>query len=273
MPELPEVETIRRRLVYGDRSIPSIIGAKILKAEILWEGSLAEPNAFEFLKKISNTDIQDIHRRGKYFIFELSEQYLVMHLRMSGDLLLTPDLRAISKYTRIVFNLDNGYHLVFIDARKFGRVWLSSELEKILGSLGPEPLSNDYTSEIFFTDLHRYHRQIKPLLLDQSFIAGLGNIYTDEALFQAKIHPLTKSNEISRSQANQLFISIRSVLQKGIALNGASIDWVYRGGNFQNSFMVYHRKGKKCYNCGDEIKRIVVGQRGTHYCPTCQPIK
>jgi len=273
MPELPEVETICRKLVYGDRSIPSIIGAKILTAEILWEGSLAEPSTEEFLERISNTEIQGIHRRGKYFVFELTEQKLVMHLRMSGDLILTSDHEEIPKYARIVFYFNNGYHLNFVDSRKFGRVWLTCELEKILGSLGSEPLSEAYTSEILFADLQRHHRQIKPLLLDQSFIAGLGNIYTDEALYLAKIHPLKKSNEITRAQAEQLFKAIQTVLQKGIQMNGASIDWVYRGGNFQNSLMVYRRKGERCYNCGDEIKRIVVGQRGTHYCPTCQPIK
>jgi len=129
MPELPEVETIRRKLVHGDVSIPSIIGAEIINAEVFWEGSVAEPNIEEFLFIISNTIIKDINRRGKYFLFAISDRFLVMHLRMSGDLNLTPVNEAAPKYSRVIFTLNNGYHLNFIDSRKFGRVWVVTDPE------------------------------------------------------------------------------------------------------------------------------------------------
>ena len=161
--------------------------------------------------------------------------------------------------------------MVFNDVRKFGRVWLVSDPEKIIGGLGPEPLSGTFTPEVFYQGLQKHHRQIKPLLLDQSFLAGLGNIYTDEALYLAHVHPMMISNEINIHKSKELWSAIREILRKGIAYNGSSIDWVYRGGEFQNLFTVYHRAGEQCNTCGDVIQRIVVGQRGTHYCPTCQP--
>jgi formamidopyrimidine-DNA glycosylase len=120
--------------------------------------------------------------------------------------------------------------------------------------------------------MQKRKRQIKPLLLDQSFIAGMGNIYTDEALFLSRIHPLTRADQITSAQAEQLLENIRLVLKEGIIRNGASIDWVYRGGEFQNYFRVYQRTGQPCPVCGSPIERIVVGQRGTHFCPVCQEI-
>ena len=163
--------------------------------------------------------------------------------------------------------------MVFNDTRKFGRVWLVEDAQSVLGGLGPEPLDESLTGSDFYRMLQKQKRQIKPLLLDQSFLAGLGNIYTDEALFQARIHPLTAACAIQKSEANELLAAIRSVLQEGIQRNGASIDWVYRGGDFQNHFQVYQRDGQPCSRCGTEIQRITVGQRGTHFCPRCQILK
>jgi formamidopyrimidine-DNA glycosylase len=142
-----------------------------------------------------------------------------------------------------------------------------------LGSLGPEPLDETFTAQDLHRALHARQRQLKPLLLDQSFLAGLGNIYTDEALHLARLHPLTVSNSVSPEQSELLWRSIRQVLQEGILRNGASIDWVYRGGDYQHFFKVYQRTGNPCYNCGTPIERLVVGQRGTHYCPHCQTLK
>ena len=178
----------------------------------------------------------------------------------------------MGKHNRVVLELDEGSKLAFDDARKFGRVWLVTEPTSILGSLGPEPLSQEFTPKILFQGLRSHHRQIKPLLMDQNFLAGLGNIYTDEALHCAKVHPLTRSHEISQQQSDRLWECIRRVLESGIENNGASIDWVYRGGDFQNYFRVYQRHGEKCPVCGETIERIVVGQRGTHICPECQTI-
>jgi formamidopyrimidine-DNA glycosylase len=144
-------------------------------------------------------------------------------------------------------------------------------VDRVVGNLGPEPLDDGLTAESLYSRLHATHRKLKPLLLDQTFLAGLGNIYVDEALNLAKLHPLTPANRLSMEQAGRLIESIRTVLRDGIARNGASIDWVYRGGDFQNYFRVYQRTGEPCPECGTPIARIIVGQRGTHFCPHCQP--
>jgi formamidopyrimidine-DNA glycosylase len=141
-----------------------------------------------------------------------------------------------------------------------------------VGDLGPEPLDEGFTPEDFFARIHATRRQLKPLLLDQKFLAGLGNIYADEALNLAKLHPLTPANALTVQQAAHLLEGIRTVLRDGIQRNGASIDWVYRGGDFQNYFRVYQRTGLPCPKCGTPIARIIVGQRGTHFCPYCQPV-
>jgi formamidopyrimidine-DNA glycosylase len=166
--------------------------------------------------------------------------------------------------------LTNDTTLVFSDPRKFGRVWLVNDPGSVFQDLGPEPLSDEFTPEWLHAALHKRHRQLKTLLLDQSFLAGLGNIYTDEALHLARIHPLINSNAVSIEQAVILWTAIRQTLEEGIRRNGASIDWVYRGGDFQNHFRVYGRQGQPCPVCGSGIERIVVGQRGTHICPHCQ---
>ena len=143
-------------------------------------------------------------------------------------------------------------------------------MEKVLGRLGPEPLSQSFTSYWLYDALRSRHRQLKPLLLDQTFLAGLGNIYTDEALHMAKLHPRALSDSVTAKQAERLHQAIQVILQEGIRRNGASIDWVYRGGDFQNHFRVYGRDGEPCPVCGTAIQKIIVGQRGTHICPSCQ---
>ncbi len=160
--------------------------------------------------------------------------------------------------------------MVFNDTRKFGRVWLTDDMEKVLGRLGPEPLGQSFTSHWLYDALQSCHRQLKPLLLDQTFLAGLGNIYTDEALHMAKLHPRALSDSVTAKQAERLHQAIQFILQEGIRRNGASIDWVYRGGDFQNHFRVYGRDGEPCLVCGTTIQKIIVGQRGTHICPNCQ---
>jgi formamidopyrimidine-DNA glycosylase len=192
---------------------------------------------------------------------------------MSGDLLVKPADASPETHDRLLLKLDGDIQLVFNDARKFGRLWMVEEVDRVVGDLGPEPLDEYFTAHDFFERLHASHRQLKPLLLDQSFLAGLGNIYADEALNLAKLHPLSLSNQLSEVQASRLLVSIRAVLRDGIARNGASIDWVYRGGDFQNYFRVYQRTGLPCPECGTPIARIIVGQRGTHFCPTCQPLE
>ena len=173
-------------------------------------------------------------------------------------------------HDRIIFNFADDARMVFNDTRKFGRAWLLKDPQQVLGTLGPEPFDPELTADAFHSMLHKKKRAIKPLLMDQKFLAGMGNIYTDEALHLARVHPLEKASTLNYSQAESLLRAIREVLTEGIRRNGASIDWAYRGGDFQNYFRVYQRNGEKCPLCGDNIERIMVSQRGTHFCPSCQ---
>ena len=271
MPELPEVETIRLLLRNGGPESPSLLNYEITEADLYWERTLETPTPEEFKNKIVSQKIMDIERRGKFLKFILTDFNFLLHLRMSGDVLVQPKFEPPGKHHRLSLYFKNGLKFSFIDPRKFGRAWFVKNPEPIFGNLGPEPLSNELTPTSLFVGLRGHSRQIKPLLMDQTFIAGLGNIYTDEALFLAKIHPKTKSDRITKNQSDKLLHSIKYVLLEGIKNNGASIDWVYRGGEFQNHFHIYSRKGEKCIDCGDVIKRIIVGQRSTFICPTCQP--
>lgn len=275
MPELPEVETIARKLR------PHLLGKTIKDAELRWARTLALPTPRKFKELIKGQQIKEVTRRAKYFILGLSDYSLLIHLRMSGDLLLKESKIKPEKHDRLILRLtdqnlteEGGLsNLVFNDTRKFGRVWLTKYPEEVLGNLGPEPLSRKFTPNWLHAALHNKHRQLKPLLLDQTFLAGLGNIYTDEALNLAKLNPLAVSDSVTVPEAEALHAAIRKVLQEGIRRNGASIDWVYRGGEFQNYFRVYDREGKPCPVCGTKIQRIIVGQRSTHFCPKCQELR
>jgi len=278
MPELPEVETIARALriggrVYPDGSVGQAVQGQIIQsAAVLWPRTVAYPTAAEVEAHLPGQSILQIGRRGKFLVFSLDRDHLLIHLRMSGDLIVEPVDRPLAPHHRFWIGFQDGLRLVFNDPRKFGRIWLTRDPENVLGGLGPEPLSPEFTPQEFFTRLQKYHRQLKPLLLDQSFLAGLGNIYSDEALHRARLHPLRLSHTLQQEDAGRLWQAIREVLEEGILKQGSSIDWVYRGGDFQDSFRAYQRTGQPCPNCGTPIERIVVGQRSTHYCPHCQSI-
>jgi formamidopyrimidine-DNA glycosylase len=264
MPELPEVETIARGLR------PHLTGQRLVGAQVLWSKTLSTPTPAEFLEQIQDQQILEVKRRAKFLILQLSGTSLLFHLRMSGDLTIQDEAYETQKHDRLILDLENGHKLVFNDTRKFGRVWLTNHPEDVLGHLGPEPLEPQFNHRELHARLLKFHRQMKPLLLDQRFVAGLGNIYTDEALHLSDIHPLRISDTITAEEAQHLHTAIQNVLLSGIEHNGASFDWVYRGGNFQNYFRVYGREGQPCPRCGTPIQRIVVGQRGTHFCPVCQ---
>ena len=272
MPELPEVETIARVLRLGSDGQPALPGKRFRAARLLWQRTLAEPSPAEFVPRLVGQVIGEVGRRGKFLYFRLTRDWLLFHLRMSGDILVRPAGVPPESHDRLIFELDGGVNLVFNDARKFGRVWLVDDMQRVVGKLGPEPLDEAFTSVDLYSRLQATHRQLKPLLLDQAFLSGLGNIYVDEALNLAKLHPLTPANLLTKQQAARLLSSIRTVLLDGIRRNGASIDRFYRGGDFQNYFRVYQRTGEPCPECGTPIARIIVGQRGTHYCPHCQPL-
>ena len=271
MPELPEVETIARALRNGKANSPGVVGKNITGVEVRWNGSIETPSVSEFERRVIGQQIIEVGRRAKYFVLTLTQDTLLIHLRMSGDLLVGPVTDSLADHIRVSFRLDDDWQLAFNNPRKFGRIWLVSDPQTVLAKLGPEPFDTKLTGSILWEKLQRRSRQIKPLLLDQHFIAGLGNIYTDEALHLTNIHPRTLANQISQTQAAELLSNIRTVLKDGIRHNGASIDWVYRGGEHQNHFHVYDQEGEPCRKCGTPIQKIVVGQRGTHFCPHCQP--
>jgi formamidopyrimidine-DNA glycosylase len=271
MPELPEVETIANILRLGTDRQPAIIGKKITGARLLWERCLATPAFPEFQQRLIGQVIQKIWRRGKFLCLSLPVDTLLIHLRMSGDLLVEPESAPVLTHHRLILSLEGGVRLAFNDARKFGRVWLVVDPLTVFGDLGPEPLDPSFTALDLFYRLQATRRQIKPLLIDQSFVAGVGNIYADEILYHAKLHPLTPSNTLTFAEVERLHHSLRQVLEEGIRRNGTSIDWVYRGGDFQNYLQVYQRTGEPCLVCGTPIQKMTVGQRGTHFCPVCQP--
>ncbi len=270
MPELPEVETICRRLRQGDGQVPALIGRRVMAARVLWAGALASPSLRNFRQRIQGQVFRGVTRRGKYLLLRLSRDVLVIHLRMSGSLILERDTAALSRHCRLLLRLGRRWRLLLRDPRKFGRVWLTGDPSWILDPLGPEPLARGFTAEVLHKRLSARRRQIKPLLLDQSFIAGLGNIYADESLHRAGIHPLMLSGDLTLAQARLLWRSIRRVLTEAIRHSGTSFDSVYGGGEFLRRLRVYRRMGQPCRRCGTPIERITVGQRGTHYCPRCQ---
>lgn len=271
MPELPEVESFRRFLIKGNNAFPSVLGKVVQNAEILWDGVLVVPTVDEFLRRVKGQTVQDVGRRGKHLLLHLSQDTLIIHPRMSGEVFLESQAEEIGKHYRLILNFQDGTRFVFNNVRKFGRAWFTARPEDILSDLGPEPLSDEFTPERFYDILQSCHRQMKYLLLDQNTLAGLGNIYTDEALYRAHIHPRTKSDSLSFSEAKTLWKSIRDILERGIENQGTSIDWLYKGGDYQKLLQVYKRDGDPCQRCGTPIRRTTIAQRSTHYCPLCQP--
>jgi len=272
MPELPEVETIARNLRNGQQQIPGIVGMTITGADVYWAKTVAEPDWQVFQRVVLGQKVLEVGRRAKYLVLTLDKDTLLVHLRMSGDLFLGPAGEELASHVRLSLELDEEWQLAFNNPRKFGRVWLVEDPQPVFAKLGPEPFDDSLTGEVFWERLQKHKRLVKSLLLDQGFIAGLGNIYTDEALHLSKIHPRSRSDRLSPQDATVLLANIRLVLEDGIRRNGASIDWVYRGGEFQNYFRVYQQTGEPCSTCATPIERIVVGQRGTHFCPVCQLI-
>lgn len=270
MPELPEVETIRKKLRSGSDDVPSLVGQRIKNVSLRWPRHIVEPSVSTFRKQIRGRAVQDVLRRGKFVLIPLDERTLAIHLMMSGDLRMVDSSTPRGRFDHTLFNFESGWQLRFSDSRKFGRVFLLKDPEELVGKLGPEPLADDFDLPTMIRILSEHRRAVKPLLLDQTVIAGLGNIYTDEALHRAKVHPRRRSDTLNAAEARALWVGIREALQSGLHHNGASIDWVYRGGDFQNYFRAYGREGEPCPRCASNIVRTVVGQRGTYFCPTCQ---
>jgi formamidopyrimidine-DNA glycosylase len=271
VPELPEVETLARDL----RKL--LCGAEFQAVTLSWPRSLAMPAPEELVQGLPGRRILDVSRRGKFLQFSLSgPSYLLIHLRMSGHVQVETSADPLSPYARAVFALTDGRRLVFSDPRKFGRIYWLTEPDLVLGTLGPEPLADDLTVDAFRSLLAARKGALKPLLLNQALLAGLGNIYTDEALFRAGLHPQRKANTLTEGEMARLYTAIREVLHQAIGSRGTTLaDARYRDaqgqpGHNRENLRVYHRAGEPCPCCGTPIERTVVGGRGTHFCPNCQ---
>lgn len=273
MPELPEVETVRRTLQ------PKLTGLMFTDAEVLLPKIVQAPEPAEFKDILRNKKILKVSRRGKYLLISLSGGYtLAVHLRMTGRLVYSPDNRPPAKHTHVVLHLDNGHKLTFADMRQFGRLWLvpTSTLESLSGykDLGIEPLDESFTRDFLKKELRRRHARIKPLLLDQTFIAGLGNIYVDEALHRAGVNPERLATSLTPREITKLHHAVKDVLTEGIDHRGTTfrdfIDGDGRAGGYQEHLRVYSREGRPCPNCRKTITRKKVGGRSSYYCPSCQ---
>ena len=269
MPELPEVETFVRALRRP------LLGRTIVAARNDWPRHIALPPPDELAARIAGRRIEAIDRRGKYLVFSLSDdENLIIHLKMTGHLSVVPADTPTDPYAHTIFALDDGRELRFRDPRKFGRVYLVRDPAEVVGPLGPEPLTDAFTAGELAARLAGRRRVLKPLLLDQTFIAGIGNIYADEALFDARLRPTRRSETLSAEEIAALHAAIRKVLALGIEREGASISSYVKAdgqkGDMQNAVAVFRRTGQSCYACGGPIERIVLGGRSTHYCPNCQ---
>ncbi len=270
MPELPEVETVVRGLREP------LLGRTFTSAWLDWPRCLITPSIEVFQARLPGQTVRQLARRGKYILASLDEATLIIHLKMTGRLYVVPtgSQNAADRWVHFRFGLDNGHELRFSDARKFGRVYLVPDPAEVVGALGPEPLADEFSLASFQARLAGRGGQLKPLLLNQAFVAGIGNIYADEALHRAGLHPLRLAGSLSGDEQGRLYDGIRAALADGIQRQGASIQW-YRQpdgapGSAQDHFAVYGRTGEPCPACGTPIERIVVGQRATHYCPACQ---
>ena len=274
MPELPEVEVTIRQLQES-----GVIDEQIVAVRVESVSTVALPKVGEFQQQIQGRRFIALRRRGKYIVAELDEGWtLLLHLRMSGRLLLEGRHEGVP-YARVIFQLASGRSLQFYDPRKFGRIWLTRTPEVQLAGLGVEPLDAGFSSRVLGALLHRAARPLKAVLLDQHVVAGIGNIYCDEALWDSGLHPLRHGCSLCDAEVVQLHRAIRKVLRKGIRNLGTSLGHgksnfkLPRGSSGANreQLMVYGRDGDHCFRCGGRIEKIRVAQRGTHYCPVCQP--
>src|SRR4026207_273868 len=274
MPELPEVEHVVRALR------PIVTGRRILAAELNLKRIAPELSRAAFGRQLKDATITGVGRRGKYILFELeSGRMLATHLRMTGKFVSLTTDESLPPYAHVVFYLDDERRLVFCDMRQFGRMRLvtnAQRLPKELSTLAPEPLSEEFTEEYFIETLSRSRRSLKQLLLDQTRILGLGNIYAVEALFLAGVNPLKAAYRLSKPRARRLYQAIREVLREAIdAGSTLRIDLADGNGSYfeapERFWRVYEREGEPCVNCGTKIRRVFHGGRSTYFCPRCQP--
>ncbi len=272
MPELPEVETIKNELS------PWLVGRRIESVTVFWYRIVRLPSADEFRSRLPGQEIKGLERRGKYIVFSLSGgETLIIHLKMTGALLVKSEAAEPDKHVRAIFHLDNGNAIHFRDPRKFGGLWLVEDAGLVLGNLGPEPLAPDLTPQALGHRLAKHSVPVKALLCDQTFIAGIGNMYADEILYAAKIHPLRPANSLSPEEIERLRHYLQAILRTAIEDKGASVENYLRPdggvGTAHFKFRVAHRLGGElCPIHGTPIERIMVRGRGTYFCPVCQKL-
>ncbi len=272
MPELPEVETVKNELA------PYVIGHRITDITLNWEGIVKEPHPSKFCSRLVGQKITSLARRGKYLLFSLDgDGVLVIHLKMTGSLLLAPTSAELGRFIRAVIHLDGGVTIHFRDPRKFGVMRLVQDPGPVVKRLGPEPLEDDFTPKLLAKHLQNRQASIKAILNDQTAVAGLGNMYADETLFSARLHPQRAGSSLSSEEVKRLHQSIREVLSAAINNKGASINTYFRPsgekGTAHFEFKVAHQGGKPCPRCGTPIERIKVRNRGTYFCPNCQRLE
>jgi formamidopyrimidine-DNA glycosylase len=274
MPELPEVQTL-----VNDLRAAGLEGVTFTGARVFWPRSIAVPSSTAFCRCIRNKKIQAIRRRGKFLVFDLSQDHhLLIHLRMSGRLHLVPSRSVRLKHEHVLLGLENGRQLRFHDTRKFGRLFMVEDIQSVLGQLGVEPLAPSFKVRTLAGLLTSRNRMLKPLLLDQTVIAGLGNIYVDEALWDAGLHPCRLSASLSKIEIKALHRAIPEVLKRGLKNLGTSLGTgkanfysvARHTGRNQDQLKVFRRTGSPCPRCQSPVERIIVGQRSTHICPSCQ---
>lgn len=273
LPELPEVETVRRTLY------DKVVGRRIEQVEVLTPRQVWYPEIPVFIAELEGTTFTQIERRGKWLIFRLGPLRLVAHLRMSGHLYVCSPERPRDKHTHVIFHLDDGAELRYEDQRKFGGFHLlgpqGEGMPPGLAASGPEPLSDEWTAAHFATRLAEKRAPIKAVMLDQSIVAGFGNIYVDEALFAARIHPERLAGTLTPDEIERLHACGRAVLAKAIDKRGTTFSLYFDGegedGDFYDDLMVFDRTGEPCRACGTAIAKLRVAGRGTHVCPRCQP--
>jgi formamidopyrimidine-DNA glycosylase len=269
MPELPEVETIKNDL------LPHLLGRCFTAVNLLWAKSVKKPPAKEFCSILIGTTVDQLSRRGKYLILRLSNSYnLIIHLRMSGTLLLRRSNAEPDPYARVIFDLDDGNQLRFCDVRKLGTIYLVADEKSIIHDMGPEPLEPAFSAEVLKERLKKRTAPIKAVLCNQKVVAGIGNMYADEILHNVKIHPLKKAAGLSDNEIKKIHKATINVLKTAIENKGATVS-NYKNpsgeaGTAQDYFKVAHRFKKRCPTCGTEITRIKVRGRGTYFCPKCQ---
>lgn len=265
------METVRRVLKKR------ILGRKIKNVNVLYD-KIVESNLDDFKKILPGLTFKDILRRGKWLIFDLGDYYLCSHLRMEGKYFIKPSSEEIVKHEHIIFSLDDNNDLRYHDTRKFGRMDLvkKEDLEKVEGvhKQGIEPISDDLTKEYLYEKFKKSNKYIKTLLLDQTIISGLGNIYADEVLFGASIKPTRRGSSIKLNECQKIVDASRKIILKAMEEGGTTIRSYTSSlgvtGNYQDFLMVHQRKGEECKVCHNIIKKIIVDGRGTYYCSKCQ---